>query len=501
MNQLVIRVHIMRSRGCLGLPCALGPLRQLICCEAWWVTSAVSRGAASPHAGPTSYIQDCLCNKGCKRLCALRAFPSVVVACRANAPARAPPWPWTPYVREPLSWRRRRPSGRACWKPCDLSGLGVEWGCCGDPARLQAVFVCVQAAGLPSASPSPGWPDLDRFLGCSNNRSSLAVWAYLCVGQSDISHVPRHAATAAQSMTSTAADQPPSSSPLKATRRLPKAVTAAEFFDVNSLKRVRPQAESDQDSSSPPARLRQRHSLQAAALNPLHAPYRTFKTQQAAFDFLDKQSCRRILRYGGPYKKKQHPKEPGTLPLAARLLPSAATATVSKQGEVAQGVVCKHLHMLHATCRTFATETAASGQREFIVTSAQLFWDKYTQLPAQQRHCYEIIRQATPCNLYFGEPAALHCACVVTSSQHTALGTGWRCSVGGMQERPAAVASPTLPCQQASGSDPHPVRCAVLCCLCCPQTQIWSSARSATRAWTGPAWCSCWCQVGSKLLF
>lgn len=59
---------------------------------------------------------------------------------------------------------------------------------------------------------------------------------------------------------------------------------------------------------------------------------------------------------------------------------------------------------VHAgTCRTFAVETAATGQREFIVTSAQRFWDHYTLLTIQQRHHYEIIRQATPCNLYFGE--------------------------------------------------------------------------------------------------
>jgi hypothetical protein len=54
-------------------------------------------------------------------------------------------------------------------------------------------------------------------------------------------------------------------------------------------------------------------------------------------------------------------------------------------------------------CRTFAVETAATGQREFIVTSAQRFWEHYISVNAKQRHHYEIIRQAHPCNLYFGE--------------------------------------------------------------------------------------------------
>lgn len=56
--------------------------------------------------------------------------------------------------------------------------------------------------------------------------------------------------------------------------------------------------------------------------------------------------------------------------------------------------------------RTFAVETAASGQRDFIVSSTQLFWQHYIELPIKQRHHYEIIRQGSPCNLYFGEPAA-----------------------------------------------------------------------------------------------
>jgi hypothetical protein len=68
-------------------------------------------------------------------------------------------------------------------------------------------------------------------------------------------------------------------------------------------------------------------------------------------------------------------------------------------------------------CRTFAVETAATGQREFIVTSAQRFWEHYTSLNVKQRHHYEIIRQANPCNLYFGEH--LHAGAAVRNSINT----------------------------------------------------------------------------------
>lgn len=77
-----------------------------------------------------------------------------------------------------------------------------------------------------------------------------------------------------------------------ATKRLPKAVSAAAFYDINSLKR--PRADTPDPSNPGSSKKRQQTEPQ---LNPLHAPYRTFKTQQAAFEFLDKQACSRILRH------------------------------------------------------------------------------------------------------------------------------------------------------------------------------------------------------------
>ncbi|GBF87730.1 hypothetical protein Rsub_00441 [Raphidocelis subcapitata] len=75
--------------------------------------------------------------------------------------------------------------------------------------------------------------------------------------------------------------------------------------------------------------------------------FRTFPTQQAAFDFWDSQ--RR----------------------AAHLL------------------------------RLFAVERDSSGRRAFIVAAPQRFWAEYKALPHAQRNHYEIIRQGCPCHLYF----------------------------------------------------------------------------------------------------
>lgn len=79
-----------------------------------------------------------------------------------------------------------------------------------------------------------------------------------------------------------------------AARRLPKAVTAAAFYDANSLKR--PRAASPH-GCNPESASSKRQQATPQPLNPLHAPYRTFKTQQAAFDFLDQQLCACILRH------------------------------------------------------------------------------------------------------------------------------------------------------------------------------------------------------------
>jgi hypothetical protein len=71
--------------------------------------------------------------------------------------------------------------------------------------------------------------------------------------------------------------------------RAPKKIAAANFHNIGSLKRVR-----CNQGSHDPVRKRQQTLYN---FNPLHAPFEAgFKTQQAAFAYLDKQSCSKILR-------------------------------------------------------------------------------------------------------------------------------------------------------------------------------------------------------------
>ena len=50
--------------------------------------------------------------------------------------------------------------------------------------------------------------------------------------------------------------------------------------------------------------------------------------------------------------------------------------------------------------KVFSLETV-SGQRKFVVASLSEFWKRYLALPLRDRHFYEIIREGTPCRLYF----------------------------------------------------------------------------------------------------
>uniref|UniRef100_A0A383WFI1 DNA-directed primase/polymerase protein n=1 Tax=Tetradesmus obliquus TaxID=3088 RepID=A0A383WFI1_TETOB len=126
-------------------------------------------------------------------------------------------------------------------------------------------------------------------------------------------------------------------------KRPVKVVTASSFHNLERLKRHKVvEHVAAEAAGSRPGR---QHQCRPA-FNPLKAPFKTFKAQKEACDFLDKQPCAVILR-------------------------------------------------------TFACEVSTSGQRVFIVSSAELFWQHYKALPPAERHHYEIIRQASPCHLYF----------------------------------------------------------------------------------------------------
>jgi len=51
--------------------------------------------------------------------------------------------------------------------------------------------------------------------------------------------------------------------------------------------------------------------------------------------------------------------------------------------------------------RLLCFETHNEGTRKFLVTDIDIFWEKYIATPVDQRHVYEIIRENTPCRLYF----------------------------------------------------------------------------------------------------
>jgi hypothetical protein len=42
-----------------------------------------------------------------------------------------------------------------------------------------------------------------------------------------------------------------------------------------------------------------------------------------------------------------------------------------------------------------------AGKRKFVTCGLEEFWKTYERLPSSSRHYYEVIRESTPCNLYF----------------------------------------------------------------------------------------------------
>jgi hypothetical protein len=52
-------------------------------------------------------------------------------------------------------------------------------------------------------------------------------------------------------------------------------------------------------------------------------------------------------------------------------------------------------------CKVFTFESIQSGQRRFLVGGMDRFYQMYFEIPIQNRHVYEIIRESFPCRLYF----------------------------------------------------------------------------------------------------
>ncbi|KAG6611597.1 DNA primase, UL52/UL70 type, Herpesviridae [Phytophthora cinnamomi] len=51
--------------------------------------------------------------------------------------------------------------------------------------------------------------------------------------------------------------------------------------------------------------------------------------------------------------------------------------------------------------RVFSFESVGDGKRRFLVANFAEFWKNYKKTRVDQRHVYEIIREGTPCRLYF----------------------------------------------------------------------------------------------------
>ncbi|XP_024523407.1 DNA-directed primase/polymerase protein [Selaginella moellendorffii] len=73
-----------------------------------------------------------------------------------------------------------------------------------------------------------------------------------------------------------------------------------------------------------------------------------------------------------------------------------AWATFARQEQALQYADC-HRHGL----AVFTYQDHTTGQRRFLVTSHLEFWRRYEKMHGSLRHHYEIIRENTPCNLYF----------------------------------------------------------------------------------------------------
>jgi hypothetical protein len=69
-------------------------------------------------------------------------------------------------------------------------------------------------------------------------------------------------------------------------------VAASSFYDLASLKKLKAAVQPTSATGGSQSDSKQnRHTF-----NPLKAPFKTFKTQKEAFEFLDKQPCAAILR-------------------------------------------------------------------------------------------------------------------------------------------------------------------------------------------------------------
>lgn len=55
----------------------------------------------------------------------------------------------------------------------------------------------------------------------------------------------------------------------------------------------------------------------------------------------------------------------------------------------------------HPKCHVFCYQDHVNGQRRYLVSTYQEFWQRYKQMNPKFRHHYEVIQEGLPCHLYF----------------------------------------------------------------------------------------------------
>jgi len=135
-------------------------------------------------------------------------------------------------------------------------------------------------------------------------------------------------------------------------------------------------------------------SKQASSLSSIKMP-KAYPKQQFAFDEMD--------HFNKHYDEAKHKNntttghDHGCNENNNNTSSPAATPTKTlsqdQEDKKANPNKCKH--------RIFSQELASTGKRTFLSCCIDTFFNAYLNIPPRQRHYYEIIRQNSPCRLYF----------------------------------------------------------------------------------------------------
>eukprot|EP01102_Stenamoeba_stenopodia_P008282 TRINITY_DN2368_c0_g1_i2.p1 TRINITY_DN2368_c0_g1~~TRINITY_DN2368_c0_g1_i2.p1 ORF type:complete len:618 (+),score=173.73 TRINITY_DN2368_c0_g1_i2:244-1854(+) len=117
--------------------------------------------------------------------------------------------------------------------------------------------------------------------------------------------------------------------------------------------------------------------------------WEVFPLQESAFEYGDRENERlmRSLEKKRQLRRREEEEDGG-----AKAITITTTTTIQAS---------RPWWMEPSLMRFFSFEKNANGKRKFIVATWEDFWREYKALEARDRHHYEIIRDGSPCNLYF----------------------------------------------------------------------------------------------------